>query len=141
MKTMTKKESSLPKTYHRVLQVAAQHIETAMDEIIELMRQSGKQSITRKVSPSFSTESRKQFIHVAETMKGKLAEFVDYFHLEKNHVREDRIMRAKVALLWEMLQDTKSDKLIGYGQIPQPLQKEIDQWVSEFLRLLRNLET
>jgi hypothetical protein len=138
---VTKKESSLPETYHRVLRVVAQHIETVMDETIALVQQDGNENITRKVSPGFSAEQRKQFIHAAEAMKVKLADFVDHFHLEKQHLREDRIMRAKVALLWEMLQDTKSDKLVGYGEIPPSLQKEIDHWVGEFLRILRDLET
>ncbi|MGA9364334.1 MAG: hypothetical protein WBW16_08200 [Bacteroidota bacterium] len=138
---MLRREHKLPETYQRVLKVVAQHIETSMDDIIALVQQDEKEGITRKVGPIFSMEKREQFIHAAEAMKAKLAEFVDYFHLEKQHFREDRIMRAKVALLWEMLEDTKSDKLVGYGQIPQPLQKEIDHWVGEFLRILHDLET
>jgi hypothetical protein len=138
---VTRRESSLPETYHRVLKVVAQHIEMNMDDIMALLRESGKEGFTRKVTPSFSAGKRKQFIQAAEAMKAKLAEFVDYFHLEKQHFREDRIMRAKVALLWEMLEDTKSEKLRGYGAIPEPLQKEIDHWIGEFLRILHDLET
>jgi len=111
-----------------------------MDEIIALVQQGGNESITRKISPSFPAEKREEFIDAAKAMKAKLAEFVEHFHLEKQHFSEDRIMRAKVALLWEMLEDTKSDKLVGYGEIPKSLQKEIDRWVGEFLRILRDLE-
>lgn len=138
---MLRRESKLPETYHRVLKVVAQHIETVMDETIALVQQNGREGITRRISPSFSREKRERFIGAAEMMKAKLAEFVDHFHLEKQHFNEDRILRAKVALLWEMLEDTKSDKLVGYGQIPQSLQKEIDHWVGEFLRILHDLET
>jgi hypothetical protein len=138
---VTEKESPLPDTYHRVLKHGAHRIETNMDEIITLLRENGKEGITRKVSSSFSAEKREQLIRAAEAMKAKVADFVDRFHLEKLHFREDRIMRAKVALLWETLEETKSDKLVGYGQIPQSLQREIDHWVGEFLRILRDLET
>jgi hypothetical protein len=138
---MTRRESKLPETYHRVLKVLAQHIEMNMDDIIALLRENGKEGITRKVSPSFSTEKKEQLIYAAEAMKAKLAEFVDHFHLDKQHFREDRIMRARVALLWEMLEDTMSNKLVGYGEAPLALQKEIDHWINEFLHILKRLET
>jgi len=138
---MTRREPKIPENYHRVLKVLAQHIEETADEIIVLMKRDGREAITSKVRASYSREERVRALQAAEKLKAKLSQFVDAFHLEKQTFTEDQIMHAKLTHLWTLLEDTRSKNLVGYGRIPLTLQKEIDSWIEDFLRVLNEFGT
>ena len=129
----------LPAPQRRSLEVTAKVIEQTLGEIDNLLRSRGQGMITKTVEAFYSEDERTRMLAAIVRMRQANIEMIQHLGLQSSHLREDRIINAKITHLWTVLIDSSSTGLKGFGGLPPSLAQVVDDHVNELLELLKGI--
>lgn len=82
-----------------------------------LLRENGQAGIIRRVESSLSPEKQQLLLREVAKLRRMLADFAADFSLEPHLLDVRRVILAELSSLWVHLQDSRPDRMTGYGKI------------------------
>jgi len=135
-------KAELPPAHKRSLSVVARSIEDALNDIAARLRSNPSNAQLHHVEPSFSDAERVFILKTLEEIRRSLFDLIETFDIHPSSVTEFQIVQAQYTHIWTLLQDSYSNKMKGYGELPAEearlLDKQIAQ-LSEHVEKLRGI--
>ncbi len=82
----------------------------------------------------------KRNLEVIGSARNQICKLAEKYTTDKRSQSLQRIIAAKKTKIWEILCDSKTRKLKGFGEFPQRLIKEYDEDVDELMAITNKLE-
>lgn len=82
-----------------------------------LLRERGQTGIIRRVENSLTPEMQQTLLQEVAKLRRMLAQFAGDFSLEPHLLDVRRVILAELSSLWVHLQDSRPERMTGYGRI------------------------
>ncbi len=128
----------LPKNHLRSVSVSMYLIEKSVDELQEII-QKGKNGNTYQVVNDLDEKELENDIKIISKVKEKIAEMSGKYSLRKDVTYMSRIRNSKKSKMWEILCDTNSKRLKGFGELPEDMAEEVDADINAIIELVEKL--
>ena len=92
-----------------------------------------------QISRSITQDEIAEILAVIEKIKSHISSLKEKYDLEPSVTDITRIINAKKTTIWEILVDTSSAKLKGYGEFPAKYAEEYDSDLNELIELVNRL--
>ena len=89
----------------------------AMLHMERLLREDGQTGIIRRVESTLTPEFQLTLLQEVARLRSLLAQFATEFSLEPHLLDVRRVILAELSSLWVNLQDSRPDRMTGYGKI------------------------
>jgi hypothetical protein len=136
----TGKQTGLNQYQKRSVEVVLRNLEKAVDTLEEIVI-SDKKGLLYSRTISLSAEQRSRVAELAGEIKAEIAELAATFDLGKYEMDSRQAIASMLAIAFEGLEDTHSEKLDRYGDIdpslPVTLDPHIDRLIDTVLALSR----
>lgn len=114
--------------------------EMFLDEIEKLILQNGTGYHSMyKYTDTPSNESRDKIINDISQCKVIIKTIKDEFQCEAENMSIPKLIAGRLSYLWEVFEDTKSDKLKRYGDVDLALKDRLDPLLITLMELLSKL--
>lgn len=80
-------------------------------------------------------------LRIIEDALLQICEIKEKYGVDKSYQSLQRSVNAKKAKIWEVLCDSKSRKLKGFGSLPTSIAKEFDNDIDKLISITSNIET
>jgi bifunctional N-acetylglucosamine-1-phosphate-uridyltransferase/glucosamine-1-phosphate-acetyltransferase GlmU-like protein len=134
------KKIVLSPEHQRSLSAVARSIENSLNDITAILDTSHTEHLLHHIVPSYTKSERAEILTVVNELRKGLKELIQTFNLSSYAVTERQIVNAQCAHLWILLQDSKSNKLKRYGDVPLESGGELDRIIDDLLRLVNKLK-
>ncbi len=132
------KTVDLPANHLRSISVSMCLIEKSIDELESLLTKK-KKGFTYEVEHDIDENKSKHTLEIIGRVKHLIGKISAKYNLKKETTILSRVLNAKYTKMWEILSDTKSNRLKGYGRLPDNMANEIDEDISSILNLIEQL--
>ena len=130
----------LPPAHKRSLSVVARSIEDSLNDIATRLQGNLADSLLHRIEHSYTDQERKQIFKAVEGVREALVELILEFDLDTSTVFESQILSAHCSHIWTLLQDSRSDKLKSYGEVPEESRASIDTAIDKMLDRMGQLQ-
>jgi hypothetical protein len=122
------------------LTIALRITEMFLDEIEHLITKDNADShIMYKYTDLPSSESRDKIINDINKCRVIIKKIKDEFQCETEIMSIPKVVGGRLSYLWEVFEDTKSDKLKRYGDVDPALKNKLDPLLTNLMELLSKL--
>jgi len=132
------KRIQLPPNQHRHLTSVLRIIERSLDEIERNVLRPVAGNTTR-TEQDMSPDELESVRKVIEMGKEKICYLVEKYQIHPEIVHTNRFLNSRKAKIWEVLVDSLTNKLKGYGAFPEKYREEYDRDIGELDQLLGKL--
>ena len=135
---MEGKRIQLPPNQHRHLTSVLRIVERNLNELERnvLYPVSGK---TFKREQDLTPDELETVYRVIEAGRKQISEMVEKYQIQPEIIHTRRFLNSRKAKIWEVLADSLTKKLKGYGTFPEKFREEFDQDIGKLDRLLGEL--
>jgi len=133
-----RRKIKLRDNHKRVISVVLKRVENDIDEISSLLDYLPDET-TYKVTGRLSTEVLENKKKALARIKLTVAKIFAKYDLRKDEMDLSKIVNAKKATLWSMLEDTYSKKLNRYGEFNKEHATEFDADITELIDLIEKI--
>ena len=77
--------------------------------------------------------------NLIEQIKRKLSDFKSEYTLPTREIGVSQIILSRKSRCWEILQETFSDQLKGYGKFPEEIIESFDRKIQEMINIIEQL--
>lgn len=114
-------------------------VEQLTDEIeTALLNTDGK--VMRKLTKNISEERKKAILAALKNIRLSLEKIAEKYQLTKNEVLQSHYVSARKAKMWEVLNDTTTKRLKGFGDFPEKYAEEFDDDIRNLIELVEKIE-
>jgi len=131
-------QTTLPDNHKRSLSSSLYIVEKLLSELEREIISPTNHS-TFKVVGEIPHDEKEQMLLVLKQAKGFIADLTQKYQLRVNVLEFSNILNAQKAKIWEVLCDSNSKGLKGYGQLEESIAKELDNDVSKLQELINQL--
>jgi hypothetical protein len=110
-----------------------------IDEIEELCRNTGRNSILYNIVNNLSEQEIKEILTITDTIKGLIKQIVKQFNIKRIKYDTKHLISSRISSLWEMVCEIESKRLKGYGEVSKSLRENLDPAVSKIIQLLNEI--
>ncbi len=129
---------TLTENHRRSLSSSLKVAEKSIDELKkELICQDDQ--VMNKIKRSLTQDEITECIAVIQKIKLYISFLKEKYGLEPSVTDITRIINAKKSTIWEILVNTTSAKLKGYGKFPAKYAEEFDSDLNELIELINKL--
>jgi hypothetical protein len=128
----------LPPNHLRSVSVSMQFLEKSVDELAKLFTNKNSE-VSYEIIRNIPAEDIAQYIGIIKEIKQKIAQLNQKYELKKEVLYMSRIFNAKKTRMWEILSETNSRRLKGYGNLPDGMGEEIDADIKTLINLNKKL--
>ncbi len=129
---MDMEQDLLTRPQKRALTSSLSIFESALRKTHRLLNDSDEKSIFIKRSSNINIQQQRKIKEkIAQTLK-ELAEFSDMLGLESDEENLEGLIRAEMSISWESLEESRSKRLKGYGEINPQAAALIDNAITHF---------
>lgn len=133
-----KDKRSLPENHLRSVSSSMYLIEKLLLDIQHVFLENGSLRMletTGKITP----EKREVLLQTIKQISLALNQFADKYQLTKQTLSQGQIINSRKAKMWEILNNTTSDSLKGFGTFPPELKDEFDADLHHLLQLVEKI--
>lgn len=130
---------SLNPHHRRALEVVLRMLEETLDHMAAQLSLTPIHGVLYEVHNPFSPQQEHALRQRIEEIRQILRQAREKWHLHVEQKRLDGLIRSATAILWADLEDCLSSKLGRYGEVPPPLQPEVDEIIHQLIRLTKDL--
>lgn len=94
-----------------------------------------------EVTPDLDINKIDKNLKTIEDALKQICSIKEKYGVEKAHQSLQRSVNAKKAKIWEVLIDSKSRKLKGFGSLSSVIAKEYDKEIDKLISITNNIET
>jgi len=128
----------LPKNQLRSVSVSMYLIEKSIDELEELIK--GKNNgYTYQVVNDLDERELNKDLSIILKVKEKIAQLSKKYELHSDVTYMSRIRNSKKSKMWEVLCDTNSKRLKGFGALTENIANEVDEDMNSLIELVEKL--
>ncbi len=84
-------------------------------------------------------EQKSHYRDIVTMIKKHITYMADKYDLEQNQQVQSRLVMSRKAKMWEILCDSKSRRMRGYGKFPEKHSKEYDADIDELMKLIEGI--
>lgn len=129
----------LNEAQQRSLWSALTLLDEAMNAIRSLAASDGVKSTMYTVRNPLSKTDRAEMICLAKSVQAQIGQMAKEFGLQREHRDVPREIRAKLASLWEMLYESDSRRMRGYGEVSEDAKKALDPAIARVIKLVEEM--
>jgi len=113
-------------------------LEKLMEEIKDEL--SAKEPIRMQaIKKDLSEEKKKAVLKAVDEIEQEIARLADKYQLSKQELVESHFLNSRKSKAWEILNDSLSKRMNGFGEFPPDLAKEFDNDIDHLLKLVSKL--
>lgn len=128
----------LPGNYKRSLTSALYIVESHIDEIYFLLTSEVNKNLLQ-IEKNIENEDIDKIISVLKELKVKVIEIKQKYNLIPIKFTLKQLISSKISKIWEILIDSTSERMSGYGKLQQDLIKEYNSDILDLLNLVELL--
>jgi hypothetical protein len=133
-----KKEIPLPDNHNRSLSSSLYLVEKLLSEIEEAILKQDDSCCSETIKDIDKTAIADDLTAIKEA-RIYICGMVEKYNTSKKSQRLRRIIDAKRTKIWEILNDSISKKLKGYGTFPQTYAKEYDTDIAKLIEITNKI--
>ncbi len=127
--------TNLPPNHLRSVSASIYLIEKTIDELETMLTQSKPHFSYETVNDIDDSEKEKLLQSIKQT-RAFIAELMRKYSLNREVTYMSRILNARKSRMWEILGDTTSKRMKGYGKLPCETATELDQDINKLTGLI-----
>lgn len=128
----------LPDNYLRSVSAAIYLVEKNLDEF-EQMLISEKNHTTYKIVNDIGADKTQHLLDVISQSRQIISNLQEKYNLKREETYLSRILAAYKSRAWEMLSDTKSKRMKGYGELQHEQAVILDKDIENLLKVISKL--
>lgn len=97
------------------------------------------EKVMMKISNEGKITDEQHYITIINNIKSGICKMADKYNLTPTYSGYNQIINSKKTKIWEILENTKSKKLKGYGEFPKELAQEFDLDIENLLILTEDI--
>jgi hypothetical protein len=133
---MAIKEIKITEPQRNSLRVTLVILNRTIDEIEEICKVNRKNGIIYDVINDLNEQEINEIILKIKRIRKYLQYLVKRLNLKKEKYETRRIVRSKIASLWEIMCDTGSKRLLAYGEVDKSLKEILDPVIQKIVKIL-----
>lgn len=122
----------LPDNYKRSLTSVLYIIESYIDDIYSLIKSDKKKSLLQ-IDDDITDEEKEKIISTTMEFKKEIFELKQKYNLIPLKFTIKQLINSKNTKIWEMLMDSRYERMIGYGKLNSEI---INEYEIDIIRLL-----
>jgi len=108
-------------------------------EEIESAIQDTDDEIMRKLTKDISEEKKKAILDALKNIRLTLEKIAEKYQLAKHEVDQSHYVSARKVKMWEVLNDTTTKRLKGFGDFPEEYAGEFDDDINNLIELVEKI--
>ncbi|NOX84924.1 MAG: hypothetical protein GXO86_02995 [Chlorobi bacterium] len=132
------KKINLSSNHKRSVSSSIYLIEQLTDEIESALERTDD-GIMMKLTKDIPEEKKKSVVDALKEIRVSLAKMAEKYQLAKHEIVQSQYVSARKAKIWEILNDTTSRRLKGFGDFPEEYAGEFDDDIGNLIRLVENI--
>lgn len=129
---------TLTDNHKRSISSSLRTVDKSLDELKkELVYQNDL--VMHRITRSLAQDDITECLAVIEQIRSYISYLKAKYDLESSVTDITRMIHAKKSTLWDILVDTSSSRLKGYGEFPAKHAKEFDSDLNELIALVNKL--
>ena len=128
----------LPKNHLRSVSVSMYLVEKSIDEYEELLKEK-KGGVTYEIVNDIDEQEIKSDLEVISGVRKMISKMSEKYGLNRDITYLSRIRNSKKSKMWEILCDTNSKRLKGFGELPNDIGEEVDRDINSIIELVERL--
>jgi hypothetical protein len=113
-------------------------LEKMTAEIREVLT-SEKQWYMQKVEKDLSEEKKEEVFQVLTLLEDEIGRLAEKYRLSPQEMVESHFLNSRKSKAWEILNDSLSKRMNGFGKFPPELAREYDADIEKLLKLVSRL--
>ena len=132
------KNIELSSNHNRSVSSSVYLIEQLADEI-EMMLNNSDDGVIRTVRRDISDEEKKDILAALGEIRKSLVKMTEKYRLAKHEIVQSQYISARKVKMWEVLNDTTSRRLKGFGDFPEEYAEEFDKDIRDLIRRVEKI--
>jgi len=132
------KNINLSSNHNRSVSSSVYLIEQLADEIATILN-NNDDGIIKTVRRDTSVEEKKNIMVVLGEIRTSLKKMTEKYSLAKHEIVQSQYISARKVKMWEVLNDTTSKRLKGFGDFPEEYAGEFDQDIRNLITLVEKI--
>lgn len=128
-------EDQLSGPQRRSLFAALKMMEKSMNELGDLTGLP-RSSHTVKFTDALSEAEADRIKEIIREIRARINIMFEQYKLKKEEIAMKQLINSKKAYLWTILEDSKSERLKGFGGFPADIKAEYDKEIEELIKLV-----
>ncbi len=124
----------LPRNHVRSLSSSLIVVEKSLIELEEILLRE-TESCCSLIVRDVDGETLKRNLDLINEAKAKISALADKYGVVSERLSLKRVIRAKRTRMWEILTDTQSGRMKGYGTFPEKYATQFDSDIKELLEI------
>jgi len=129
---------NLPSNHLRSVSVTVYMIEKSIDEL-EVMLTTESKYFTYETINDLDAKDTERMLEVIKQVRKVIDVLVKKYRLNREVTYMSRILNARESKMWEVLSDTTSKRMKGFGYLPEDAAVELDEDIQTLTRLINLL--
>ncbi len=130
--------TNLPSNHLRSVSASIYLIEKTIDKLEEMLNAS-KKHITYEVVNDIEDSERARLLTNIQQIRAFVNELMQKYQLNREETYLSRVLNARKSRMWEILGDTTSKRMKGYGNLPEESALELDKDILALTKLINLL--
>ncbi len=93
----------------------------------------------QKVTKDLSDDKKKKVFDALNLLEKEIGRLADKYQLPPQEMVESHFLNSRKSKAWEILNDSLSKRMSGFGEFPPALAKEFDADIEDLLKLVAEL--
>lgn len=128
-------ENQLSGPQRRSLFAALKMMEKSMNELGDLTGLPRSFHAVNYIDALPETETAR-INEIIREIRARIKRMFEKYGLDKEEIAMMQIINSKKAYLWTILEDSKSQRLKGFGGFPAGIKEEYDKEIEEFIEII-----
>ncbi len=131
-------KKSLPENQLRSVSSSIYLIEKLLLDIQHVFLENGSSRML-ETKEDITPEKREAMLQTIKQIKEELNTFADKYQLTKQTLSQGQIINSRKSKMWEILNNTTSKSLKGFGTFPPELTDEFDEDIRNLLQQVEKI--
>ncbi len=132
------KKINLSSNHKRSVSSSIYLIEQLTEDIESSLRNAGD-GIMRKNVKDITEEKKDSIMASLKEIRASLKKMAEKYQLAKHEIIQSQYVTARKVKMWEVLNDTTSKRLKGFGDFPEEYSGEFDEDIRNMIRLVEKI--
>ncbi len=129
------KSINLSSNHKRSVSSSVYLIEQLADDI-EAILNNTDDGVMRTLRKDTSDEEKESIMAALADIRRSLKKMVEKYRLTKHEIVQSQYISSRKVKMWEVLNDTTSKRLKGFGDFPEEYAEEFDNDIRDLIRLV-----
>lgn len=129
------KSINLSSNHKRSVSSSVYLIEQLADDI-EAILNNTDDGVMRTLQKDTSDEEKESIMAALADIRRSLKKMVEKYRLTKHEIVQSQYISSRKVKMWEVLNDTTSKRLKGFGDFPEEYAEEFDNDIRDLIRLV-----